>query len=123
MSLRNSKHRAWHKQLKDYLSNIQWCERCGQGGILDIAHRSKRRFIGVKTDLDENEYFMAAVLCRSCHRMYDEAGGIDDSELDTHERMFSEITKIILDRDGSLVRGQPIRPMVTDYYAFRALKK
>lgn len=110
MNEKKRKHNRWHEKLKAYLSQIVWCELCGESGNTDIAHRLKRRFIGHETEFDRLEYFMAAKLCRGCHQDFDEGTGDF-----VHEKMFLDITRLILDRDPGLVVGKPQTHLVTSW--------
>lgn len=105
MTARKQQHQEWDKQLSLYLSQILLCERCRLRPAKDKAHRLKRRFIGWRTDLDRLEYFMAAKLCRACHKSFDEATGED-----VHERMFVAITKIVLNRHKKRLVGAYVEP-------------
>ena len=103
MNAKKLQHNKWDGEVSEYLRPITWCEKCGAHPppeLLDKAHRLKRRFIGWETEFDKLEYFMAAKLCRDCHKALDEALGDD-----VHKFMFVEITEIILDRDPGNVNG------------------
>lgn len=91
--------------MRTYLSKILFCELCKTRRATDTAHRLKRRFIGWRTELDKREYFMAARLCRSCHRSLDEASGPNP-----HERMFTVITRIAVARPRGKIHGKYIEP-------------
>jgi hypothetical protein len=101
MNNRKAQHNEWAKELKVYLMRIIWCERCKKRRATDIAHRLKRRLIGWRTELDRAEYFMAAKLCRPCHRDLDEHVGDGG-----HERMFLIVTRLAETRPRGTVYGK-----------------
>lgn len=103
MNLKTKIHKKWDRELKKYLSEITWCEKCGARSIIDVAHRLKRRFIGYEEDSDRQEYFMAAKLCRTCHQKLDEAKGEDP-----HRAMFDIITNIIWSRNLDHINGEEV---------------
>lgn len=57
------------------------CEICGGTFGLSFAHRSKRRFITTKEELE-----VAALLCQLCHTDLDEKAG--------HEEMYKVVTEL-----------------------------
>lgn len=105
MNQRKAQHNIWDHELTVYLTWIVMCEICGLRKAVDKAHRIKRRFIGWRTALDKLEYFMAAKLCRPCHRALDEATGPD-----THENMWTTITRIVLGRVAIILNGPRVPP-------------
>lgn len=105
MNQRKRQHEEWDDELDVYLSKILFCEVCGIRKATDKAHRLKRRFIGWRSELDRLEYFMAAKLCRPCHRRFDEGTGEA-----VHEAMYEGITKIVLRRARGRVVGVYVRP-------------
>jgi hypothetical protein len=109
MNQRKAQHNGWAEELKIYLSKILMCEMCRIRKATDHAHRLKRRLIGWRTDLDRLEYFMAAKLCRRCHKSLDEYVGPQDA----HERMFLIITRIAVARPRGSVHGEyvPTHPV------------
>lgn len=60
------------------------CEKCNSGWNLRFSHRRKRRFITT-----EDELRTVALLCEKCDT---------DLEYGGHERLYTEITKIIEQR-------------------------
>lgn len=85
VSQRVRDHRKWQPELKAFFASwmdVPQCEVCGSTTPpIDMAHRMKRKFI-----LTREEYFMAAMLCRSCH---------NNAEFGKHDRMYDMITSII----------------------------
>jgi len=97
MNSRTKQHRAWHRELKQYLMGdlaIDYCESCGTSYGLSIMHATKRRFIQTKDD-----YFRAAIVCLPEHQSYDEATGEN-----VHEKMATFVDALIANRRGNYER-------------------
>ena len=111
MNQRKRQHEQWDGELTAYLEKILFCEICRIRPATDKAHRLKRRFIGWRSDLDRQEYFMAAKLCRLCHERLDEGHGDN-----VHERMFETITRVVLRRARGAVNGDYETPHPMRWY-------
>lgn len=108
MTPKKIRHDTWDASLTAALSQIIICERCNKAPATDKAHRLKRDLIGWRDKADQQEYFMAAKLCRPCHIDLDEYKGPEP-----HKRMFEIITNIIVTRSPVLYASSvPIHSML-----------